>query len=261
MSEHRVIARNFVADSENRIHSDDVARRYGFHGALVAGVAVYGHLTYPLVRALGTRWLTQSVSSVRFHKPAYDGETLTISLERVLEGADAEYLATCRNAEGVLLAELRSSMPHALPEPLDASVFAAAPKPAERVEMNWETVQPLQPFTPWHWQITEDLNRTFAMQVADDLPVYHEAAHPHWLLAVANRALVREYVMPAWIHVGSEVRLHRLLKVNETVEVHAVPLEKWEKKGHQFIRLYVRFTRDDELTTEIFHTAIFRVAG
>jgi acyl dehydratase len=86
-------------------------------------------------------------------------------------------------------------------------------------------------------------------------------AHPHWLLAVANQALVREYVMPAWIHVGSEIRMHRLLKVNETVEVRAVPLEKWERKGHQFIRLYLSYTRDDELTTEIFHTAIFRVAG
>jgi acyl dehydratase len=258
MSEHRVVARNYVADSENRIHSDDIARRYGFHGALVAGVAVYGHLTYPLVREFGTRWLGHSVSTVRFLKPAYDGETLAISLARE-DGAG--HLATCRNADGVLLAELRSSMPDVLPEAMDPGVFAAPSKSRERPEMTWDTVAPLQPFEPWHWQITEDRNQTFASQVADDLPVYHEAAHPHWLLAVANQALVREYVMPAWIHVGSEIRMHRLLKVNETVEVRAVPLEKWERKGHQFIRLYLSYARDDELTTEIFHTAIFRVAG
>jgi acyl dehydratase len=257
MSEHRVIARNYVADSENRIHSDEIARKYGFHGALVAGVAVYGHLTYPLVRQFGERWLGASVSDVRFLKPAYDGDTLTVSLGE----DDAGYRSTCRNAENVLLAELRSTLPATLPPPQDATCFAAPPKSPERVEMTWETVRPLQPFNPWHWQITEDLNRTFAQQVADDLPIYHEAAHPHLLLAMANRALVREYVMPAWIHVGSEVRLRRLLKVNETVEVRAVPLEKWERKGHQFVRLYVTYTRDDELATEIFHTAIFRVAG
>lgn len=257
MSEHRVIARNYVAESENRIHSDEIARKFGFHGALVAGVAVYGHLTYPLVRQLGERWLGHSVSTVRFLKPAYDGETLTVSLAHT----DTGYLATCRNSEGVLLAELDSSMPETLPAPMDPTCFAAPRKPRERVEMTWDTVQPMEPFTPWHWQITEDLNQTFTRQVADDLPIYHEAAHPHWLLAVANQALVREYVMPAWIHVGSEIRMHKALKVNETVEVRAVPLEKWERKGHQFIRLYLSYTRDDELTTEIFHTAIFRVAG
>jgi len=257
MSEHTVVARNYVADSENRIHSDDVARRYGFRGGLVAGVAVYGHLTYPLVREFGERWLRHSVSSVRLIKPAYDGETLTISLSH----AGAEQLATCRNAEGVLLAELRSSLPDTLPEPLDDGCFEAPPKAAERVEMSWDTVVPMQPFRPWHWQITEDLNQTYARQVADDLAIYHEAAHPHLLLAMANQALVREYVMPAWIHVGSEVRMHRLLKVNETVEVRAVPLEKWEKKGHQFIRLCLQYRRDDQVTTEILHTAIFRVAA
>lgn len=257
MSEHQVVARNYVSDSENRIHSDDVAKKYGFHGALVAGVAVYGHLTYPLVKQFGTRWLGHSVTSVRFLKPAYDGETLSIGLARDQSG----YVSSCRNAEGVLLAELQSTMPDALPEPMNPACFAVPCKPHERVEIDWDTVQPMQPFTPWHWQITEDLNRTFARQVADDLPVYHEAAHPHWLLATANRALVREYVMPAWIHVGSEIRMHRVLKVNETVEVRAIPLEKWEKKGHQFIRLYLSYTRDNELTTEIFHTAIFRMAG
>jgi len=178
-----------------------------------------------------------------------------------MDRADAGYLATCRNVDGVLLAELQSSMPDALPDPMDAACFSAPCKSSNRVEMTWDTVQPMQPFSPWHWQITEDLNRTFARQVADDLPVYHEAAHPHWLLAVANQALVREFVMPAWIHVGSEIRMHRLLKVNETVEVQAIPLEKWERKGHQFIRLYVSYRRDGELTTEIFHTAIFRVAS
>ena len=38
-------------------------------------------------------------------------------------------------------------------------------------------------------------------------------------------------------------------------------LEKWQKKGHEFIRLYVSYWRDGELTTDIMHTAIFKVAS
>jgi len=256
MNVHQVVARNHVADSENRIHSDDIARKYGFHGALVAGVAVYGYLTYPVVHRFGERWLEHSVSNVRFLKPAYDGDKLTISLEQTADGS----LSSCHNATGELLAELRTSLPETLPVAMDTACFEAPCKSRERPEMTWDAVQVMQSFQPWHWQITEDMNQTFASQVADDQSIYHEAAHPHWLLAIANLALTREYVMHAWIHVGSEIRFRRLLRVNETVEVRAVPLEKWERKGHQFVRLYVAYFRDQELTTEIFHTAIFRVA-
>jgi len=42
--------------------------------------------------------------------------------------------------------------------------------------------------------------------------------------------------------------------------VRAVPLERWERKGHQFIKLYVAYVVRGEVAAEIFHTAIFRVA-
>jgi urease accessory protein UreH len=38
-------------------------------------------------------------------------------------------------------------------------------------------------------------------------------------------------------------------------------MEKWRRKGHEFLRLYVAYRRGRELTTEIFHTAIFKVAA
>ena len=54
---YKVTARNFSDAHENRMHSDDIAKRYGFSGALVPGVAVYGHLSYPLVEHYGADWL------------------------------------------------------------------------------------------------------------------------------------------------------------------------------------------------------------
>jgi len=255
MGSYRVTAKNFSEASENRIHSDDVARRYGFEGALVPGVAVYGYLTHPVVERFGESWLTESASHVKFLKPAYESDALEISLDEAEDG----WQARCHNAAGTLLAELvAESGP--LPPIEDQAIFAAAAKPAQRVDMTWQTVVEGQPFTPWHWQITEDGNHTYASQVFDDQPIYRTAAHPHWLLGIANRALTREFVMPAWIHVGSTVRFRNLLRVGDTVEVRAVPLEKWERKGHQFVKLYLAYVRGETVTTEIFHTAIFRVA-
>lgn len=256
MSSYEVVARNFATASENRIHDDEIARKYGFTGALVPGVAVFGHLTHPLVERFGEAWLTRSLAATRFFKPAYHGDRLAIALTEDDEG----FLVQGHNQAGTLLAEIRSTLPDELPEAEDPAVFDTPARSAERVEMNWENVVEKEPFREWHFQVITDENQRYAEQVADELPLYRFIAHPHWLLSVANQALIREYVMPAWIHVGSEVRFRELVRVGDTLSVRAVPLEKWERKGHQFIRLYIAYHRLDVLTTEIFHTAIFRVA-
>jgi acyl dehydratase len=255
MSAYQVVAKNFSQPHENKIHSDEIAQKYGFQGALVPGVAVYGHLTHPLVESLGEAWLCASQSSVRFLKPAYDGDQLEITSSK--DGAD--YRVQCHHGS-TLLAELHSSLPGKLPVSEDQSVFDAPCKSRERPEISWDTVIEGQPFETWHWQITEDGNQTHASEISDALPIYRSDAHPHWLLSMANRALTREYVMPAWIHAGSEIRLRELLRVGDAIEVKAVVLKKWRSKGHEFIRVYLAYHRAGTLTTEIFHTAIFKVA-
>ena len=60
MPVHSAVARNFAEASENKIHSDDIARRFGFTGALVPGVTVFGHLAWPLTQHFGERWMNSS---------------------------------------------------------------------------------------------------------------------------------------------------------------------------------------------------------
>jgi acyl dehydratase len=233
-----------------------VARKYGFEGALVPGVAVFGHLTHPLVERFGEAWLAGSINRTRFIKPAYDGDRLSISLQESDDGC----LVAAHNEAGTLLAELESRMPAELPPPEDQSAFDMPRRATERVEITWDAITEGQPFPEWHFQIITDQNQKFAEQISDELPIYRHVAHPHWLLAVANQALTREYLMPAWVHVESEIRFRELVRVGDTLSVNAVPLEKWERKGHQFIRLYLAYRRLDVLTSEIVHTAIFRLA-
>ena len=58
-SSFRGTAFNQATESENRIHSDEVARRYGFRGGLVPGVTVYAYLVHPALKAWGARWLEE----------------------------------------------------------------------------------------------------------------------------------------------------------------------------------------------------------
>jgi acyl dehydratase len=259
MPVHSAIARNFAEASENKIHSDDIAMRFGFTGALVPGVTVFAHLAWPLTRRFGERWLRGSSVTTRFLKPAYHGETIALTdRETSAENLTVE----CTNTAGVLLATLECAIETTQPA-LDPHAHIAGPRePDARVEITWDTVHVDEPFARYVWKPDDALNREYAARVDDDTELFRKGAlHPHAILSQANQVLVRRFVMPAWIHTGSELRLRKLLRVGDEIEVRAVPLEKWERKGHQFIKLYVAYVVGGEIAAEIFHTAIFRVAA
>ena len=75
-----------------------------------------------------------------------------------------------------------------------------------------------------------------------------------------NAALVRRFILPAWIHVGTDMTFRRILKVGDAIQIRAIPIEKWERKGHEFIKLYVAFLVDGIAAVEAIHTAIYKVA-
>ena len=51
--QHQVAAFNTAKASENLIHDDATARRFGFTGGLVPGVEVYAYMTHPAARHWG----------------------------------------------------------------------------------------------------------------------------------------------------------------------------------------------------------------
>jgi acyl dehydratase len=254
---HTAVARNFAEASENKIHSDEIAQRFGFTGALVPGVTVFGHLTWPLTQRFGASWLQGSWVTTRFIKPAYHAETISL-LDR--ETGEDSVAVECRNTADVLLATLECTLEDPQP-PVDAHAHVGgAAGPEDRVEITWDSVHVDEPFATFSWKPDETHNREYAARVDDHTELFARGVlHPHAILSQANQVLVRRYVMPAWIHTGSEIRFRKLLRVGDAIEVRAVPLEKWERKGHQFIKLYAAYVVRGEVATEIWHTAIFRV--
>jgi acyl dehydratase len=256
MAAYNPIARNFSADSENKIHSDAIAKRLGFTGALVPGVTVFGHLTWPLTEKFGERWLAGSEVTTRFLKPTYDGERLTITHQE----SEGQFLVECHNSSGVLLANLSCNLQPDSPA-WDVRANTKRSTQTERLEITWETVHVDEPLPTYRWEPDVVHNCEYAARLDDDTALFQDGVlHPHAILSQANQVLVRSYIMPAWIHTGSEIRFRKVLRVGDEIEVRSIPIEKWERKGHQFIRLYIAYWVRGEVATEIFHTAIFRVA-
>src|SRR5579859_2709912 len=75
---YRVEAYNTAKLSENKIHDDAVARRFGFGGGLVPGVDVMAYMMHLPVAKWGRAFLERGLIEARFVKPVYDGEITDI---------------------------------------------------------------------------------------------------------------------------------------------------------------------------------------
>src|ERR1700743_509610 len=74
LESYRVSAFNTSKLSENKIHDDTVARKFGFSGGLVPGVDVLAYMIHMPVAKWGRAFLERGVIEARFVKPVYDGE-------------------------------------------------------------------------------------------------------------------------------------------------------------------------------------------
>ena len=256
---YQVRTHNASSASENRMHSDDVARQFGFKGGLVPGVTVFSHMTQPMVARHGEAWLARGTADVSFGKPAYESELLSIHTTATGAG---EYSLTCLNEQGVELARMNAALPVSTALADARGNIAPAPPLQERPTVTWDLMEVGKPFPALAWTPTRDENLQWCDDARDELPLYREGAapllHPGFILRQANFVLRKRFVIPAWIHASSRITFFEALRAGATYEVRAIPEEKWNHKGHEFVRLYVALRCGQRTVAEVLHTAIFR---
>src|ERR1700730_16374742 len=126
LSRYRVEAFNTAKASENRIHDDAVARRFGFGGGLVPGVDVYAYMAHQPVARWGRAWLERGAAECLVQKPVYDGDIATVTATETADGLDLRI-----DSHGELCASGSASLPDGLVPPPEP--FAEPPSPpAER---------------------------------------------------------------------------------------------------------------------------------
>ena len=264
ISKFQILALNDAETSENRIHSDEIAKKHGFSSALVSGVNVFGYLSQPLVRAYGEAWLTEGIMNVIFIKPAYQDSLLTIETENLgQESSQRSHLSTAQDEQGTPLARLETWLPNELPAPQPLADMPSGKEITERPMIHWDAVQLQQPAPYYDWLPTDELNQEYVHSQRDQSDVYSGSSapiHPYLLLDAANKALMRLYFMPAWVHTGSNLVVRKCLRAGDAIQIRSMPIEKWERKGHQFVKLYVAMWVNGEVAVEIEHSAIFRLA-
>jgi hypothetical protein len=257
-----VTTRNVSINSENKIHDDVEAKRFGFRGGLVPGTTVYAHMTTPVVARYGAAWLGCNTGDVVLLKPAYEGDRLRVTIADAL-GHDHPGLALeIFNAEHLLLAKLETAIPGKLP-PLDPlHTLTPDRSGGARVPISWDAIVVGKPMMPLAWNPTVESQKFWCDGVSDDLPIYKgdgAPVHPGLILQAANHVFSHHFVLKPWIHIGSRVVTRGILRVGQQIEVRAQPVERWEKKGHEFTKLYCVMVADGQPLVEVWHSAIFTV--
>jgi len=233
LENYRVEAYNTAKLSENKMHDDTVAKRFGFSGGLVPGVDVMAYMMHMPVMKWGRGFLEHGLIEARFVKPVYDGEIADI------RGSENDGVISIEvESRGELCATGTASLPAAVPRfsiadyPETAPVLERKPVSVTSYETGrWLGSMPRS----WAYEAAEE----YLGEVRERDPVYAREGlgHPGLLQRVMNKVLVDNAILGPWIHVGSRMQLLTAARSGDELTARAKVTGNYEKKGHRFVEL------------------------
>lgn len=253
---YRVEARNLDPTVANKIHDDEVARRFGFTGALVPGVELFAYLTHPLTAAWGADFLAGGAIDVRFRRPVYDGDEVVATAEPddtggwrlLLAGPDGDERAvgSAWDRVGESAPDLSAFTETAIVDPLPpADAASLAPGPMGTVRQT----------------VDRSAHEGYLTAIAEQLPLYSEEqiVHPGALLRMVNALLVRNVVLGPWIHTASRCRFLGVGRVPTELVAHGRVRETYDRNGRSWVRYDAVVLAESQPVMVVDHTAIYRL--
>jgi acyl dehydratase len=230
---YRVSAYNTSKQSENKIHDDAVARRFGFSGGLVPGVDVMAYMMHIPVAKWGRAFLERGLIEARFVKPVYDGETADVTGEE-RDGV----LSIQVKSRGQLCATGSTSLPVSAPS-ISIADFTETAAVTERRPVDTASYQVGKWLgtLPRAWACDAALEYLADVRETDTIYVREALGHPGLLQRVMNKVLVDNAILGPWIHVGSRMQLLSAAASGDELTARAKVTGNYEKKGHRFVEL------------------------
>jgi acyl dehydratase len=252
----QVIAANDAVDSRNPIHHDAVAKSLGFGGGLVPGVTVYGYITHPLVAQFGREFLTTGSLDVRFRRPVYEGETVSVTVE-VLRCVDQcwQLELGVTNAAGEVCALGTAQFP------ASAAGFELpplAPLPAQRRPATPDALRAAPVLGTFEPVFDVALMPKFLATLGETLALYNDFVHPAWLLRQANYLIDKNVELGPWIHVSSVVQHLGVVRPGEYLSVRGQVIELSTHKGNDYADFDIVILTDAPVM-RVRHRAIYRM--
>jgi acyl dehydratase len=249
-----ISAFNTATESDNKIHDDATASRFGFTGGLVPGVDVFAYMAHGPVKLWGRDWLSEGGMRARFVKPVYDGEQA--SLKATAEGEDHLKLQLTSRGElcGDGHADRKASQVR-----IEIPPAALQPEASERPRASMQSLVVGQVLGYRPEPYTQELGLEHLDMVREEKALYDDGriASPGYLLRRANYILASNVKLGPWIHSESDIRLHGLMQHGDTLETRARVAENFERKGHLTVSLDFAILASGKLAMSGRHWAIY----
>ena len=253
---YHVAAYNTAKSSENKIHDDATAKRFGFKGGLVGGVHVYAYMSHLPVQRWGRAWLERGTGEARFGKPVYEGD-----IAEITAADDATGMSLQVNSGGELCATGHAGLPDKAPELPILADFKSFPARAHRAAADeqslkigdWLGMNPLTITQAYQIQDIADTRET------DPLYLREGIVHSGTVLRCCNWALSQNVILPAWMHMGSTVQNLGIAQVGDTLGVRARVTKNYEHKGHKWVEIdALVIANEAKPIARVTHIAIYR---
>ena len=233
LESYRVEACNTAKTSENKMHDDAVARKFGFSGGLVPGVDVMAYMMHLPVELWGRAFLERGLIEVRFVKPVYDGEAAEVTAEDACGG-----LAIRVESRGQLCATGTAALPASAPAVSVANFQHTAPV-ATRMPVNAMSYELGRWLGTLPRSCSVEAAVEYLAEVRERDPIYAREAlvHPGVLQRIMNKVLVDNAILGPWIHMGSRMQLLAAAALGDELVARARITGNYEKKGHRFVEL------------------------
>lgn len=231
---------NQATESANQIHSDEMARAYGFKGGLVPGVTVSAYLMHPALAAWGRDWLERGAAHVEVRRPLYDGYEFDVVLSDV---TDTSYQAEVVDQTGTVCAVGHVQLPDRAPRPpkrrndpmLDRDAAAPAVSRAVLERMSEKGMHAL----PARWKADHNMATYLADPTA--MPPIHRfddgqgLANGAFLLGLTNWVLAGNTYMNPWVHLQTDSQFYAAVEPDTRLVVECAVADLFERKGHEFV--------------------------
>ncbi len=255
LAPYHVEAFNTAKVSENKIHDDEVARKFGFGGGLVPGVDVYAYMSHQPVERWGRAWLEHGSAECRFSKPVYDGDRVTVNASE--NDGSLGIKLECR---GILCATGMAALPApGAPPPLADFEKVAESKSRPLADEKSLPVGAWLGMEPVH--ATPELTAEYLVNVRETSPLYAKEGlvHPVVVLRMCNFVLTRNVTFGPWMHVGSKIQHFAAARVGDSLGVRAQITGNYEHKGHLFVDIDALVVADDiRPIARVAHVSIYR---
>ena len=266
------IAHNQSPDSQNQIHSDEMAQRYGFKGGLVPGVTLSAYLTQPGVLRWGQEFLSSGFAEIKIVRPVYDTRPFEVVVTLL---DDKTYSAELIDETGSLRAESKvgikdQSSEFELPKPLGFQLLPDVFDPPPATPTTFRALKAEGCFaTRYRWHAGHAMGSYFSdpalmpsmLRVDAGIPGSEGYANTSFILGCANWIFAANALMNPWVHLQTTHHNFAAIAPDTEVLAEMVIKDLFERRGHQFadIRVGLFDARSLQPLAEIEQRAIYQL--